>query len=94
MNAPTKGSHGEALKWVGRAIRRLEDPALVTGQGHFTADLSAAHWVRFVRSPNAAGKIDSIKAPDGAMDLLGGGDFGKGFDFRKVGREKRVFSRQ
>ena len=67
MNAPTKGSHGEALKWVGRAIRRLEDPALVTGQGHFTADLSAAHWVRFVRSPNAAGKIDSIKAPDGAM---------------------------
>ena len=26
-------------KWVGRAIRRLEDPALVTGQGRFTAIL-------------------------------------------------------
>ena len=67
MNASTKGSHGAGLKWVGRAIRRLEDPALVTGQGHFTADLAATHWVRFVRSPNAAGTIDSIKAPDGAM---------------------------
>lgn len=67
MNAPTKGSRGDALKWVGRAIRRLEDPALVTGQGHFTADLPATHWVRFVRSPNAAGKIDNIKAPDGAL---------------------------
>ena len=28
------------LKWVGRAIRRLEDPALVTGRGRFTADLA------------------------------------------------------
>ncbi|HEY0300604.1 MAG TPA: xanthine dehydrogenase family protein molybdopterin-binding subunit [Rhizomicrobium sp.] len=64
MNAGTKGS---GLKWVGRAIRRLEDPALVRGQGHFTADLAAAHWVRFVRSPNAAGTIESIKAPDGAL---------------------------
>ncbi len=67
MNAPTKGSRGDALKWVGRAIRRLEDPALVTGQGHFTADLPATHWVRFVRSPNAAGTINSIKTPDGAL---------------------------
>jgi carbon-monoxide dehydrogenase large subunit len=57
---------GSGLKWVGRAIRRLEDPALVRGQGRFTADLPAAHWVRFVRSPVAAGKIKSIKAPDGA----------------------------
>ena len=64
MTAHTKGT---GMKWVGRAIRRLEDPALVTGQGHFTADLPAEHWVRFVRSPNAAGTIDSIKAPDGAM---------------------------
>ena len=63
----TRGSTGAGLKWVGRAIRRLEDPALVTGQGHFTADLAAEHWVRFVRSPNAAGTIESIKAPDGAM---------------------------
>lgn len=67
MNAPTKGSKGDALKWVGRAIRRLEDPALVRGQGRFTADLPAAHWVRFVRSPSATGTIESITAPEGAL---------------------------
>ncbi len=64
MTAHTRGS---GLKWVGRAIRRLEDPALITGQGRFTADLAATHWVRFVRSPIAAGKIKSIKAPDRAL---------------------------
>jgi len=64
MTAHTKGT---GLKWVGRAIRRLEDPALVTGQGRFTADLPAAHWVRFVRSPNAAGTIKKIDAPNDAM---------------------------
>ena len=69
MTAQTRGS---GLKWVGRAIRRLEDPALVSGQGRFTADLAAAHWVRFVRSPIAAGKINSITAPDGALVITAG----------------------
>ena len=64
MTAQTKGS---GMTWVGRAIRRVEDPALVTGQGRFTADLPAVHWVRFLRSPAAAGKIESITTPDGAM---------------------------
>ena len=64
MTSHTKGT---GMTWVGRAIRRVEDPALVTGQGRFTADLPAAHWVRFLRSPAAAGKIESIKSPDGAM---------------------------
>ena len=64
MSAHTKGS---GTKWVGRSIRRLEDPALVRGQGRFTADLPAAHWVRFVRSPVAAGKIKSITPPHGAL---------------------------
>ena len=63
MTAHTKGS---GLKWVGRAIRRVEDPALLTGRGRFTADLPAAHWVRFVRSPVAAGTIEKIVAPHGA----------------------------
>jgi aerobic carbon-monoxide dehydrogenase large subunit len=53
--------------WVGRSIRRLEDPALVAGNGRFTADLPAARWVRFVRSPVAAGRIARIAAPDGAV---------------------------
>ncbi len=55
------------MTWVGRAIRRLEDPALVTGRGRFTADLAAVHWLRFVRSPVAAGKIAKIEAPPGAL---------------------------
>jgi len=61
------GTKGAGLKWVGRAIRRLEDPALVTGRGRFTHDLPAAHWVRFVRSPVAAGTIKKIEAPKGAL---------------------------
>ncbi|AMN43992.1 xanthine dehydrogenase family protein molybdopterin-binding subunit [Rhodoplanes sp. Z2-YC6860] len=64
MSAPTKGS---GSNWVGRSIRRLEDPALVIGQGRFTADLPAANWVRFARSAMASGAIKSISAPDGAM---------------------------
>src|ERR1700688_10916 len=63
----TKGSKGDRMTWVGRAIRRVEDPALITGQGRFTADLAAAHWVRFVRSPVAAGKIKKIGAPKDAF---------------------------
>ncbi|HXX09722.1 MAG TPA: xanthine dehydrogenase family protein molybdopterin-binding subunit [Pseudolabrys sp.] len=54
------------MTWVGRAIRRLEDPALITGQGRFTADLPAAHWVRFVRSSVAAGKLTKISGPKNA----------------------------
>jgi carbon-monoxide dehydrogenase large subunit len=63
MTAATAGS---GMKWVGRAIRRLEDPALVSGCGRFTADLDAAHWLRFVRSPVASGRIVGISAPAGA----------------------------
>ena len=62
----TTATAGSGLKWVGRAIRRLEDPALVTGRGRFTADLAAAHHLRFVRSPVAAGRIVRISAPSGA----------------------------
>jgi carbon-monoxide dehydrogenase large subunit len=64
MTAPTKGS---GLAWVGRSIRRLEDPALLTGRGRFTADLPAAHRVRFVRSTVAAGEIKKITIPDNAI---------------------------
>jgi carbon-monoxide dehydrogenase large subunit len=55
-----------ATGWVGRSIRRLEDPALIAGRGRFTADLPAAHRVRFVRSQHAAGRIEKIAAPDSA----------------------------
>ena len=68
MTAHTKPAEtkGSGTTWVGRAIRRLEDPALVAGHGRFTADLPAAHYVRFVRSAVAAGKIEGISAPEAA----------------------------
>src|SRR5215468_22964 len=52
--------------WIGRSIRRLEDPTLVAGHGRFTGDLPAARWVRFVRSSVASGRIKRIAAPEGA----------------------------
>ena len=66
MSAPTKGS---GFAWVGRSIRRVEDPALLTGRGRFTADLPAAHRVRFVRSSVAAGRIENITVPENATVL-------------------------
>jgi len=64
MTAMTRGS---GFAWVGRSIRRLEDPALLSGRGRFTADLPAAHHVRFVRSQVAAGRITNIDKPVGAL---------------------------
>ena len=46
----------------GQAVRRIEDPALVQGQGRFTDDVALAGqlFVRFVRSNDAHGRILSI----------------------------------
>src|SRR5262249_14861876 len=52
--------------WVGRSIRRLEDPTLVAGRGRFTGDLPAARWGRFVRSWVASGGIKRSGVPGGA----------------------------
>jgi carbon-monoxide dehydrogenase large subunit len=67
MTLPSKRESGPI--WVGRSIRRLEDPALVMGDGRFTGDLPAASWVRFVRSSVASGRIMRIAAPAGAIVL-------------------------
>ena len=39
MNVPTKGT---GLPWVGRAIRRVEDPALLAGRGPDSESFRAA----------------------------------------------------
>ena len=43
----------------GRAVRRVEDPALVQGQGRFTDDvtLPGQTWLAFVRSDRAHARI-------------------------------------
>jgi len=58
--------HHDIKSWVGRSIRRVEDPALITGRGRFTGDLAAQRWVSFVRSPVASGRIKRIAPPPGA----------------------------
>jgi aerobic carbon-monoxide dehydrogenase large subunit len=56
------------MSWIGRPIRRFEDPALLVGRGRYTADIAAgALAVRFVRSAVARGRIVSIEKPAGAM---------------------------
>jgi len=56
------------MSWVGRSIRRFEDPTLLLGRGRYTADIvRGAAAVRFVRSPVARGRIVAVKAPEGAL---------------------------
>src|SRR4051794_17597512 len=74
MSADPQTTTGKGMTWVGRSIRRVEDPALVSGNGRFTGDLLATHYVRFVRSSVASARITRVSAPEGvrvfaAVDL-------------------------
>src|SRR5262249_5564338 len=57
---------------VGRSVRRLEDPPLVTGRGQFAADVAFPHMLqmRVVRSAHAQGGILSIDV-DAALAVPG-----------------------
>jgi len=56
------------VNWVGRRLPRVEDPALLRGEGGFVADLAAgALHARFVRSPVAHGRILGVEVPEGRM---------------------------
>ena len=58
MSAVADGPH------VGRALRRKEDPRLITGRGRYLDDISLPGqlWASFVRSPEAHARIVSIDA--------------------------------
>ncbi len=47
---------------VGKALRRKEDPRLITGQGRYVDDISlpGTLWMAFVRSPEAHARIVSV----------------------------------
>jgi carbon-monoxide dehydrogenase large subunit len=70
MNAPDAGVIGRYGS--GHAVRRIEDPALVQGQGVFTDDVAPEGQVflRFVRSSQAHGRIVGIDA-DAARAMPG-----------------------
>ncbi len=69
MNAPTKGS---GTTWVGRSIRRLEDPALVTGRGRFTAR-SGRHALGALRAQPGRGRPHHPHRAAGRRDRDHGG---------------------
>jgi len=53
------------MSWVGRSLPRLEDPAILRGEGRYTADHARGAWaVKFVRSPDAAGRILGVERPE------------------------------
>jgi len=60
------------VTWVGRRLPRLEDPALLRGEGRYVPDIAiGARAVRFVRSPFASGRLVAITAPPGALLVTG-----------------------
>ncbi|HEX8856344.1 MAG TPA: xanthine dehydrogenase family protein molybdopterin-binding subunit [Thermoleophilaceae bacterium] len=54
----------EERGWVGQALRRKEDPPLITGMGRFVEDvvLPRTLWMAVIRSPEAHARIVSIDA--------------------------------
>ena len=78
MSAGNGGANG---KWVGQAIRRKEDPPLITGRGNYVDDIALPGmlWAAFIRSPEAHARIASIdksgaEAIPGVHAVLTGND--------------------
>ena len=72
-----------ATKYVGRPMKRKEDPRLITGSSRYVDDvrLPEMHHAAFVRSPHAHAKINSIDvskalAAPGVVAVLTGEDEG------------------
>src|SRR3954462_1745291 len=51
-----------AEPWVGRAIKRKEDPRLIMGRARYIDDINVTGqlWASFVRSPEAHARIVSV----------------------------------
>ena len=69
---------------IGESVLRMEDPALLTGQGQFADDLTLAHQTHawFVRSPHAHAHITDIDisealAAPGVLDVITATDLTK-----------------
>jgi len=63
MSGETNGGATAANgKWVGQAIRRKEDPPLITGRGNYVDDITLPGmlWAAFIRSPEAHARIVSL----------------------------------
>src|SRR2546427_8382925 len=74
-NGKTNG-HAKAAHWVGRKLKRKEDPRLIQGITHYTDDLKLPRmlYCALVRSPYAHAKIRGIRidaAPPGSGGIRG-----------------------
>jgi aerobic carbon-monoxide dehydrogenase large subunit len=70
---------------LGRSVRRLEDPPLVTGRGQFVSDISFPHqlYMRIVRSSYAHAELRSVDVT-GALALSGVAAVWTGADLAKL----------
>jgi aerobic carbon-monoxide dehydrogenase large subunit len=72
--APQKKTNGKAGNgtWVGKRMKRKEDPRMIRGISHYTDDLKLAGMVHcaFTRSPHAHAEIKAIRT-DAAKALPG-----------------------
>jgi carbon-monoxide dehydrogenase large subunit len=81
MSVTSAGNGAATATHVGQALRRKEDPRLITGQGSYVDDinLQGQLWAAWVRSPEAHATIVSIdtsaaKARDGVVAVFTGDD--------------------
>ena len=67
-----KGNAKHAAVWVGKNLKRKEDPRLIQGTSHYTDDLKLPRmlYCAFMRSPMAHAEIRAIRT-DGARPLPG-----------------------
>ncbi len=75
---------GQQLKWIGKSIKRVEDPRLLTGQGRYIDDIDLPNMLHaaVLRSPHAHARILSIDvsaaaALPGVVAVLTGEDIAK-----------------
>lgn len=70
--ATTTSTPVKADSWIGKRIKRREDPRLITGTATYTDDiqLPGMQYACFVRSPYGAAKINGINV-QAALDLPG-----------------------
>ncbi|MDA0163627.1 xanthine dehydrogenase family protein molybdopterin-binding subunit [Solirubrobacter ginsenosidimutans] len=77
----------ETLQWVGRDIKRREDPALLTGSTTFTNDFTVPGLLHaaVLRSPHAHARIRSVdcsraRAVEGVLAVLSGAELAEIID--------------
>jgi len=83
----TDESRARGNSWVGQAIRRKEDPPLITGQGNYVDDITLPGMLHaaIVRSPEAHATIASIdvsaaREHPAVVDVFTGDDLAREFE--------------